>query len=202
MNQNLLELPGYQYYEYLLIIKPHEELRNKITIIKKEFYENHQAPAALWGKPHITIAKFIVWQMMEEKIVNRLKIAAMGLPPFKVHLKDYGSFPSQSIYINVATKLPIQELVKQVRQGRRLMKSPDHEPFFIEEPNVMVARQLTPAQYEKAWNEYSHRSFTGSFIADGMLMIKRRVGDKAYQIVRRFDFMNLPIMTRQGFLFN
>jgi len=202
MNQNLMELPGYQYYEYLLIMNPHEDLRNKITNVKKEFYEKYKAPAALWGKPHITVAKFVVWEMMEEKIVNRLKVTAMGMPPFKVHLKDYGSFPSHTIYVNVTTKLPILELVKEVKQGKRLMKSPDYDPFFIDEPKITIARQLTPAQYEKAWHEYSHRSFTGSFIADGMLLIKRRVGDKSYQIVRRLDFMNLPIMTKQGFLFN
>lgn len=201
MNQNLLELPGYQYYEYLLIINPHEDLRNKILHVKEEFHEKYKAPAAKWDKPHLTLAKFVVWQMMEEKIVNRLKIAAMGMPPFKIHLKDYGSHPSHTIFINVVTKLPVQDLVKQVRQAKRLMKSPDHDPFFIMEPQITVARNLTPAQYEAAWLEYSHRSFTGSFIADGMLLIKRRQGEKAYQIVQRFDFMNLPVITRQGALF-
>lgn len=202
MNQNLLDLPGYHYYEYLLIINPHEDLRNKIIHVKDEFYEKYKAPSAKWGKPHITLAKFVVWQMMEEKIVNRLKIAAMGMAAFKIQLKDYGSFPSHTIYINVTTKLPIQNLVKQVRQCKRLMKSPDHDPFFILEPYLPVARKLTPAQYEPAWLEYSHRNFTGNFIADGMLLIKRKVGGKAYQIVQRFDFLNLPVITRQGALFS
>ncbi len=201
MNENLLERPGYQYYEYLLILNPHEDLRNKITNVKKEFHENHKAPAALWGKPNITLANFVIWQMMEEKIVNRLKVTAMGMPAFKVHLKDYGSFPSHTIYINVATKLPIKELIKQVKENKRLMKSPEFDPFFPDEPHITVSRKLTPAQYEKAWLEYSHRSFTGSFIADGMLLLKRRVGDKPYQIVQRLEFMNLPVTTKQGVLF-
>jgi len=201
MKDSLLERPGYQYYEYLLVLNPHEELRNKIINAKKEFNENQQVPAALWGKPHIMVAKFTVWQMMEEKIVNRLKVAAMGMPAFKIHLKDYGSYPSHTIFLNVVTKLPVQELVKQVRQARRLMKSPDHDPFFVTDPAITISRSLTPVQYEKAWLEYSHRSFTGSFIADCMLLLKRQVGDKHYQILQRFDFMNLPVTTRQGMLF-
>jgi len=201
MTPELLDMPGYQYYEYLLIVNPHEDLRNKILDMKKDFFEKYEAPSAKWGKPHITVAKFTVWQMMEEKIINRLKIAAMGMPAFKIQMKDYGSFPSHTIFINVTSKLPFQELIKQVRQGKRLMKSPDHDPHFIAEPYIAIAQKLTPAQYEQSWLEYSHCSFTGSFIADAMLLLKRKVGEKPYQIIQRFDFMNLPVTTRQGALF-
>jgi len=201
MNTQLSTMPGYRYAEYLLVLNPHEDLRNRIIKQKKEFHDAYQTPYALWGKPHITLAKFTVWQMMEEKIVNRLNIAAMGSPPFKVLLKDYGSFPSHTIFMNITTKLPIQNLIKAVRSSKRLMKSPDFEPFFIMEPHLTIARKLEPAQYEKAWLEYAHKSFTGNFIADGMLLIKRLQGDKAYQIVRRFEFKNLPVSTKQGELF-
>jgi hypothetical protein len=58
-----------------------------------------------------------------------------------------------------------------------------------------------PWQYEKGWLEYSHRHFTGSFIADNMLLLKRHEDQKRYQIVQRFDFQNLPVSTKQGELF-
>jgi len=64
-----------------------------------------------------------------------------------------------------------------------------------------VARKLLPWQYEKGWLEYSHRHFTGRFIADSMLLLKRRMGERAYQIVQRLEFMNLPVSTKQGELF-
>jgi hypothetical protein len=81
------------------------------------------------------------------------------------------------------------------------MKSPDHDPYFITEPHIAVARKLNAGQYEKSWPAFAHRSFTASFIADGMLLLKRREGEKAYQIVQRFEFMNLPVQTKQGQLF-
>lgn len=193
-------MPGYRYGEYLLVLNPHEDLRNKIIHIRKEFSVNHQVPA-LGGKPHITLVKFTVWDMMEEKIINRLKVIAMGTPPFKMALKDYGSFPSHTIYIDIPTKISVYNLVKELRTAKRIMKSPEYEPYFITEPHLTIARKLQPAQYEKAWLEYAHRSFTGSFIADGMLLLKRRPEEKAYQIVQRLDFMNLPVTTRQGELF-
>jgi hypothetical protein len=69
------------------------------------------------------------------------------------------------------------------------------------EPHLTIARKLLPWQYEKGWLEYSNKHFTGRFIADGMLLLKRAAGEKKYQIVQRFEFQNLLIGTTQGSLF-
>jgi 2'-5' RNA ligase len=196
-------IPGYRVYEYLLVLNPHEELRNKIIQVKKEFYENYKASTAIGGKPHVTLVNFVQYGMMEERIINRLKMIAMGYHPFKVELKDFGSFPAHTIYINVTSKLPIQNLVKEIRtEAQRLMKlNEDNKPHFILEPHLTIARKLQPWQYEKGWLEYSNKYFTGRFIADAMLLLKRPVGEMKYQVAGRFELMNLPITTRQGELF-
>jgi 2'-5' RNA ligase len=198
-----MPVQGYAITEYLLVLHPHEELRNKITQVKKEFYANYQLPSALAGKPHITLVNFLQYGLMEERIVNRLKAVAMGYSPLEVALKDYGSFPSHTIYVNVTSKMPIQSLVREIRHNaQRLMKlNSDNQPHFIMEPHITVARKLLPWQYEKGWLEYSHRQFTGRFIADGMLLLKRPEGGQAWQIVQRFNFQNLPVSTKQGNLF-
>lgn len=188
--------------EYMLILLPHEELRNRVLNIRKEFYESYQAPSALGAKVHIPLATFTQLEVMEERIVNRLKTVGMGYPPFKVELKDYGTYPSHTLFINVITKLPIQRLVREIRLSQRLMKLDNgHRPHFLDDPHLAIARKLLPWQYEKGWLEYSHRHFTGRFIADCMLLLKRRVGDRTYQIAQRFEFMNLPVSTKQGELF-
>ena len=202
MKPSALALPGYKVNEYLLVLNPHEELRNKIKEVKKEFHDNYKAPNALWGKPHITLVNFLQYAMMEERIVSRLKTVAMGYHPFKVELKDFGSFPSHTIYINVTTKEPVRNLVKEMRPFQQLMKlNKDNKPHFIDEPHLPVARKLLPWQYEKGWLEYSQKHFTGRFIADSMLLLRRQVGDNPYQILQRFEFMNLPVTTKQGDLF-
>ena len=197
-------IPGYRVYEYLLVLNPHEELRNRIIAIKNEFYEKYQAETARWGKPHITLVNFVQYEMMEDRIINHLKTIAMGFHPVKIELKDYGSFPSHTIYINITSKVPVQYLVKQIRtETQRLMKlNDDNKPHFILEPHLTIARKLLPWQYEKGWLEYSHRHFTGRFIADAMLLLKRPVGELKYEIARRFEFENLPVSTtKQGDLF-
>jgi 2'-5' RNA ligase len=201
MNNNLLSLPGYRMCEYLLVLHPHEELRNKIMNTKKEFAKKFEAPSAEWGQPHITLLRFSQLQMMEERIVNRFKMIAMAMPAFKVELKDFGSFPSHTIYINVDTKVAIQMLVKSLRPAQSLLKTKERKPQFIEESHITVARKLLPWQYEKGWLEYSHKHFTGRFIANDMLLLRRPEGQKSYQAVQKFEFLNMPVVTTQGKLF-
>ena len=198
-----MNLSGYRINEYLLVLSPHEELWKKVQKIKEEFAEKYKTAVAKHTKPHITLVSFAGWDMTEERILQRLQVIAMGVAPFKVELRDYGSFPSHTVFINVVSKLPIQNLVKQIKEAQRLLKlNPENKPHFIEEPHLTICRKLKPWQYEQGWLEYSHRQFTGRFIADGMLLLKRPWGEKqAFQIVRRFQFMNLPVTTRQGSLF-
>src|SRR5665647_1696400 len=200
--KSLVQIPGYRYNEYLLVLNPHEELRNKIMKVKKEFYDKYKASTALYSKPHITLVNFVQFEMMEERVVNRLKTIAMGYTPFKVELKNFGSFPGHTIFINIESKQQVQNLVKELKHAQRLMTlNKENKPHFIDDPHLTVARKLLPWQYEKGWLEYSHGHFSGRFIADSMLLIKRRVGEKAYQIVERFEFMNLPVSGKQGELF-
>jgi 2'-5' RNA ligase len=188
--------------EYMLVLSPHDELAAKIRQVKKDFSETYQTPVAIGGKPNLTVVRFTQLALMEERIVSRLRTIAMGYCPFKVELKDFGSYPSHSIFINVTSKLPLRGLVNEIKEIQRLMKlDKDHKPHFIDDPNLIIARRLLPWQYEKGWMEYSHRSFTGRFIADSMLLLKRRTGDKAWQIAERLTFQNLPVATRQGELF-
>lgn len=201
MKNDIFSLPGYRLCEYLLVLQPHEELRNRIMEVKKNFAKKFEAPSAEWGKPHITLVKFNQLQMMEERVINRLKMIAMAMPAFKVELKDFDGFPSHTIYINVDTKTAIQLLVKHLKTGQALMKAKDTKPHFMENSHITVARQLLPWQYEKAWLEYKHRHFTGRFIADSMLLLRRPEGMKTYQTIQKFEFMNMPVVTTQGALF-
>ncbi|MDP4283146.1 MAG: 2'-5' RNA ligase family protein [Bacteroidota bacterium] len=200
--KSLIQIPGYIYNEYLLVLNPHEELRNKIMEIKTKFSDTYKVPNARWSKPHITLANFVQFEMMEGKLVNRLRIIAMGYHPFKVELKGFGSFPSHTIFINVESQLQVKTLVTELRPAQRLMTlNKDNKPHFIDNPHLTVARKLLPWQYEQAWIQYQQQHFSGRFMANGMLLLKRSLNGGSYQLVQWFEFMNLPVNTRQGALF-
>jgi len=198
-----ITIPGYRPYEYMIVLNPHEELNNKLSFIRKEFYTEYKMQGVPSTKSNLMIARFTQLEMFEERIINKLKHIAMGFAPFKVEIKDFGSFPSHTIYFNVTSKVPIQNLIKEIKtETQRLMKlDADNKPYFNNEPHITIGNKLKPWQYEKAWLEFSNRHFTGRFIADQMLLLKRGEGDKNFIVARRFAFENMPVATKQGELF-
>lgn len=196
-------MPGYRINEYLLVLNPPEDLWHKIMKIKNEFADKYKNEIAKFTRPHITLINWVSLELMEERMMQRLQTISMGITPFKVELKDYGSFPSHTIFINVVSKVPVQSLVREIKQAQRLMTlSRENKPHFIETPHLSICRKLKPWQYEEGWLEFSRRQFTGRFIADGMLLLKRPAGQKGkFQIAKRFEFQNLPVTTKQGSLF-
>jgi 2'-5' RNA ligase len=195
--------PGYRVYEYLLALAPHEELAQRITQIRQGFAEKYKTEEAGRGRPWVPLVRFTQYAMMEERIIHRLQSVATGFSPFKVELKDYGSFPSHTIYIAVTSKLPVQQLVKTIRSNtQRLMKmSEEQKPHFILEPHINIARKLKPWQYEKGWLEFSHRQFSGRFIADSMYLLRRPEGEGKFQSMLQFSFQDQQVVIRQGDLF-
>ena len=204
MNAPAILAPGYQEHDYSIVLMPHEELRNRVITVRKEFNEKFKITQPVLSRPAVTLVTFRQVRLMEERIINRLHIIAMASHPIKVELKDFGSFPSHSIFVSVTTKVPIQQLIKTIRHdAQRLMKlDADNKPHFIMESYILIARKLQPWQYEKAWKEYSHKHFTARFMADSMLLLRRPAGELKYSILEKFDFMNLPVTVKQGDLFS
>ncbi len=201
MKSEILSLPGYRVCEYLLVLHPHPDLVERIIKVKEKFAEKYKLDSARWGKPYIALVKFSQLQMMEERLMNRIKMIAMSLPAIKIELKDFGSFPTHTIYINVESKTTVQQLVKQIKPAQSLMRTQDKKAHFLDNPHMAIARGLSPTQYEEAWLEYSHTHFTGKFIANSLLLLRRPEGTKAYHTIQSFDFMNMPVVTAQGSLF-
>src|SRR5215207_676357 len=129
-------LPGYRVNEYLLVIQPHHDLAQRIMSVKQQFNDQYKVAGSI-TKPQLALASFTQYSMIEERILNRLRLVAMGITPFKVDLKNFGSFPSHTIYINVTSKIAVQGLIKEIRsQSQRLMKLNDeNKPYFIMEPH-------------------------------------------------------------------
>src|SRR5687768_5346431 len=100
MKQTGIVMPGYRVNDYILILNPSTELSNKLSHIREEFNEKYKVPATP-GKPNLLICSFTQLAMMEERIIRNLGVIAMGYPPFKVELKDFGSFPTHTIYVKV-----------------------------------------------------------------------------------------------------
>jgi len=199
-------LPGYRVFEYMLIINPHEALEEKIKGVRSEFETAFKIQRKIGRRPNVGLVQWMQYEMMEKRVLDKLKLVGLGFPPFKIELRDFGSYPSHSIFIKMVSIEPVKKLIREIReQTQSLMKlNKETKPHFFDESNISIGRKLLPWQYEKAWLEYSRKHFTGRFIADGMLLLKRPDKTSPWQIVQRFEFANLPVhnvMAEQGELF-
>lgn len=154
-------------------------------------------------KGEVALVTFKQLTMNEERIKARLRIIGMGMPAIKIEIKDFGSFPTHTIFLNVTSKLPVTNLVTKIRtDAQKLMKfDSENKPHFMTDSFITIARKLKPWQYEKAWLEYQHKSFTGRFISSSLLLLKRKEGEFKYRILESFELCNMPVDTKQGELF-
>ncbi|BAV09177.1 hypothetical protein SAMN05421788_101619 [Filimonas lacunae] len=196
-----VQLAGYAASEYILVIQPDEDVHEKVMLEKNNFAERYNAAASAFGKPNIVLLRFTQAQMAEERIIRQLRGIAGRCAPVKIELRDFGSEPTHSIFIKVASKVAVQHIVRQLRQVQRLMKYENTTPHFITEPRMMIARKLNAQQYEQAWKDYQQQSFSGRFMAGELVLLKRPAGLRSFQFVERFALMNKPVAAAQGALF-
>jgi 2'-5' RNA ligase len=203
MEGSIINLPGYQVNEYKIILTPSEDVAKRVMAIQKDFIEKFKVEYKSVYMPQLILATFKQIQSFESRIINRLKIVSMAYHPIKIELKDFGSFPSHTIFIQVTSRNGIIELVKKIREeSQRLMKlDAQNKPHFINDAHITIARKLKPWQFESGWLEYSHQHFTGKFIASKMILLRKKDGEFKFKPIENFEFQNLPIESKQGELF-
>ncbi len=196
-----VQVPGHQLYEYLLVIDPPAGLRHKIEKSRLQLTEKYHIQQPQTGRPHISLVRFTAIKMLEEKIIDRLHLIAMAEKPFLIELQGYGSYPMHAVFIKIANQPRILQLIRNLKEARRLMKSGGDDPHFLQDPQIALAGRLPKEKYLVLMKEYLHKQFTGKFFADAFLLLRRAKQEKRYQVVRRFEFQYLPVSIAQGVLF-
>lgn len=201
---SLPELNGYNGLKpvsYMLVINVSEDVKEKILNVKKEFAEKFKADYYKYATPQIYVSTFLQYEMEEKKIINRITQIAKQIQPMQIVFEGYQSHPSHSIFINVKTKTEIRELstaLKNMRDAITINKW--NKPWFVDEPEIAIAKKLLPYQYEKGWLEMQHQHFSGSFIAYEMVLLKK-VNDKNFKAVYSFMFEGKKTIPTQAALF-
>lgn len=176
--------------DYLLIIQPGDDVKEKVNALKKSFAEKYECPQALYSKPHITLLRFMQYGMNERHIIRKMQVYINRHSPFLASLNNFGSFPTHTIYVNVETKNKIVDVVKSLRPVQSFLKfDKEHKAHFITTPHLTLARKLQPWQYEKGWLEYSNTHFAASFMVNHILLLKRNVEQKHYAVAAEFELI-------------
>ncbi len=164
-------------------------------------HDRYRIPIPFELKPSLTLLHCHAYEGMEAKLVERMQQVATRNSSFKVELQNFAAYPSHTIYIHVPTRSPFNDLCKELKVVKSLTKVPDHDPHFINEPHLMIAQKLKPFQFTRMWMDCEHTQFTGRFLANSMVLLKRSVVNNQYEEVRQFEFASLAHAVKQGTLF-
>src|SRR5437763_13481617 len=94
-------LEDYGVCEHLLVLNPSLPVAEKIYAEKKNFTTVYEDPAAIIGKPHITIAAFLATDEMKPTLVRWIQNICNVHSRFPVLLRNFGGFVPHAIYVQV-----------------------------------------------------------------------------------------------------
>jgi 2'-5' RNA ligase len=168
---------GVSVLEYRLVLQAHASLWTQVLEIKAGFAARYKAAEKVRTRPFISLLRFQAPAMSQGRLLRDLRPILSRAHPFSVTIQDFGSLPCHTIFLQVISQNAIKALQASLKELKALMKIPDHNPHFIESPYLVVADRLLPWQYEQGWLEMSHLSFSGTFLADKVLLLVRHAGE-------------------------
>ncbi len=173
-----------QYYEYLLVVHPGEEVYSLIKQEKENFYNIYKEKVAVKNPLRITVANFFAKEEMESTIIRYMHRILSVQKSFAVSLNNYSGFPPHTVYARVQNHEPFKQLAASLKAVDQYVTSNGCPAAkFTTHPHVSIAKRLKEEVYEKAMFDYSQRTFHASFSVDELVLLKRESRfDKCKQV--------------------
>ncbi|MCW9706135.1 2'-5' RNA ligase family protein [Fodinibius salsisoli] len=161
---------------YFIAILPPDKIANQVQEVKKEFVNKYDSKEAYNKPPHFTlIAPFKVPEKVEEVIVPQLIFFANDQSSFTLHLSGFNHFRDDVIFIDVKDPSPMQTLHGKLSEyllNEMGFSSKTVRPNSLTPHMTVAYRDLTPANFERSWQEFNNRPFDYSFEVNSIYLLK------------------------------
>ncbi len=173
-------------YEYLLVISPAAGVYDQLVEEKKQFYDTYKHEAAMWTKPHITVARFNAKEAMEDTIIRYMHRILSTHQSFSVMLNNYSGTPNDEIFIRVQQREPFKQLASALGAVDEYIQRSGYPAAKFSAPHLSIAKRLQENIYNKAIFDYSQRIFNASFVVSELLLLKRQNKSERFKMVNVF----------------
>ena len=178
---------GARRAEYLLVIYPNGDLREKLLEEQQQFSADYGLQITVRNRPHITVAAFQAGEIMEDTLIRWVQRICNSYKCFELTLNNYSGFPPHTIYLRVQDPHPFRQLMQQLRSIDEFIRSSGCPPAnLITRPFLSIAGGLTEQVYNKAMPDYSRKTFHDSFRVDELVLLKRTHSFDACKTVNIF----------------
>jgi 2'-5' RNA ligase len=157
---------------YFIAIIPPEPIRSDITAFKQDMADRFHSKAALKIIPHITLkAPFKLPAHENGSVIAWFQQLPIRQSAFQIALKDFGAFDKRHpvLFIEPVLSPALQSLQKAItgnfkKQFPGVGLAANEKKF---NPHITIAyRDLSPAAFRHAWQEYGEKHYKASFETD------------------------------------
>ena len=173
--------------EYLLVIYPYGELRDRLLEEQQQFSSDYEVTVR--NRPHLTMAAFQAAEGMEDTLIRWIQRICQRYQRFELTLNNYSGIPPHTprppvagaservpgqIYLRVQDPQPFRRLMQQLRVIDHYVRSSGCPPIhLIDRPYLSIAGGLTEQIYNRAMPDYSRKTFHENFPVDELVLLKR-----------------------------
>ena len=158
--------------EYLLVIYPYGDLRDRLLGEQQQFSTDYEVP--VHNRPHLTMAVFQAAEGMEDTLIRWIQRICQRYQRFDLELNNYSGIPPHTIFLRVQDPQPFRRLMQQLRAIDHYVRSSGCPPVnLIDRPYLSIAGGLTEQVYNRAMPDYSRKTFHESFPVDELVLLKR-----------------------------
>jgi 2'-5' RNA ligase len=164
---------------YFIALIPTDEIIAQVTAIKSDFADRFKSKHSLKVIPHITLkAPFNSPAPGHDHLMNWFQQMPISVKPFQQVLQNFDCFAKKRnpvIFIRPVINEPLITLQKEIigHFQKSFLSSAVSNTEVQFSPHMTVAyRDLQPAHFREAWEEYKLKNFEASFIADKFYLLQ------------------------------
>ncbi len=162
-----------------MAIIPEGEVFTKSEEIKAFLKESFNVKYAQRSPSHITLKMpFSYNEKKEERLIGNLEALAKNQEPFPINVKGIGRFGTRVIFVKIIPSPQLIELQAALVQFCKIKLKLDQELSDRNyTPHMTVGfKDIKKGMFWECYNGAKKLAFGGSFLADGITLLKRKEG--------------------------
>jgi len=175
---------------YFIAIVPPEPILSEIETLKQALAKQYDTHVALKSPAHITLYKPFEWKKAEEQQLQEvLEDFAKQQAPLEIELSGYDCFAPRVLFVH-PVEHPLlthihQALVRSLKEKLGLKRYENYpKPFRA---HLTIAnRDISEANFNKAWATLQQRSYNRIFMAKGFVLFRHN--GKNWDTFHYFNF--------------
>lgn len=173
---------------YFVALIPPDDIAEEVKAFKELAASRFHSRRALASPAHITLQPPFKWSENRiAEITRLLEEFAPTIAPFEQELRDFSCFKPRVVFVGVVLNDALKNLAARLQDTLRPLLGEENIDARPYHPHMTVAfKDLKPYWFYRAWEYFSAQSYTRTFTANAICLLKHN--GKEWEVVRVFSF--------------